>query len=129
MGEAEAETLEAQLGSLGLRVSEISLLALARTAIGGLFVVLLPHYWPFRWLQGLAGFALYGWGVLQDPQGAELQRWQVEKARTVGGHLLSLLAASWISYTTNIGKRWRLFAWCYESRVVYLAAGCTEERF
>jgi len=70
---------------------------------------------------------LYGIGVLQKPRSTEIERWRVDKARTIGGHLISLLAASLLSYQTSFGRRWRL-AWLYEARVVFVASGCSEKR-
>lgn len=128
LNEREAEDLETQIDNMGFKASGEVLVAIARTGIAGLFVLLLPHYWPFRWVQGLAGVGLSGLGILLPR--SEQTRWREDKVRSFrvfGGHLLAFLAAGWLSYQTSFGRRWHL-SWLYETRVLFVASRYTEGR-
>ena len=44
-------------------IQRIMILA-SRTALGGLFAVILPRFYVLQWLQGVASLGLYGFGLL-----------------------------------------------------------------
>merc|ERR1711879_1069546 len=51
--EADYETVHGQAFASGLKVAELGVCAMARTCVGGCFVLLLPHHRLFRSSQGL----------------------------------------------------------------------------
>eukprot|EP00929_Paragymnodinium_shiwhaense_P114933 TRINITY_DN83497_c0_g1_i1.p1 TRINITY_DN83497_c0_g1~~TRINITY_DN83497_c0_g1_i1.p1 ORF type:complete len:310 (-),score=50.63 TRINITY_DN83497_c0_g1_i1:387-1316(-) len=120
--EGRSEAIDAQIAGVGSSVAQLCVATVARTALGGLFVLLLPHYRPLQWLQGIIGLASLGIGWLPSPS---RQSSQHDAAGTIGMHLISFLASGWLAYGTERGRRWKL-AWLYEARVVFVASGCSE---
>eukprot|EP00927_Polykrikos_kofoidii_P067784 TRINITY_DN63229_c0_g1_i1.p1 TRINITY_DN63229_c0_g1~~TRINITY_DN63229_c0_g1_i1.p1 ORF type:complete len:357 (+),score=51.71 TRINITY_DN63229_c0_g1_i1:179-1249(+) len=140
--ERDGDTVGAHVSFLGIQIARIAAYTASRTSLGGVFVLLLPRYWPLRWCHGLASVGLAGFefvrkframrnGAHDAEEDAPLlpsasisaRLWR--SVKDLGGQLTAAFAAGWVAHQTQIGKRFAL-PWFYDAGVIFTVFGCPE---